>query len=594
MGLKWFLPGLAFLGLAALSGRATAACSLNVTGEIPVTMVGAKPTIPAKVNGVDVRLTADTGSFISLLTPQAAARAGLKVGPTPIELNGLVGVGGREDVGVARASEFTIMGVTVHGAYFLVGAPQLDGPTDGLVGNNFLSYSDVEFDLANGVIRFFKPAGCGGGFELAYWAKSGAYSTLPIEHVLSRGFKIIGRVQVNGRDLKAIFDTGASRSFITRAAAVAAGVTTASAGVRDGGAVGGIGRGSVESWIAPFHSIQIGDELVSNPNLRIGEIGLGEADMLIGADFFLSHRVYVANSQDKLYFTYNGGPVFNLDSTAPDSAPPQVPATTAPAALVPGAPTNEPVDAAGFSRRGAAFAARSEWGRAIADFTKAAELEPLNERHLYDRATAEVADHQSSLAMADVDRALKLKADDADTLALRGDLRLAAKDEAGARSDFDHATRIDPALALTIGRIYGRERYFDFAVAEIDQWITANRKDVRLSGALNERCWVRALSGRDLDKALADCDAALGRAPHAPQFLDSRGLVNLRLGRLDKAIADYDESLRLQPKNAWSLYGRGLAEQRSGKKTHGDADIAAAVALSPRMPQEARKYGIAP
>ena len=36
--------------------------------------------------------------------------------------------------------------------------------------------------------------------------------------------------------------------------------------------------------------------------------------MLIGADFFLSHRIYVASSQRKLYFTYNGGPVFNLDT----------------------------------------------------------------------------------------------------------------------------------------------------------------------------------------------------------------------------------------------------------------------------------------
>jgi len=34
--------------------------------------------------------------------------------------------------------------------------------------------------------------------------------------------------------------------------------------------------------------------------------------MLIGADFFLSHRVYVASSQNRLYFTYNGGPVFDL------------------------------------------------------------------------------------------------------------------------------------------------------------------------------------------------------------------------------------------------------------------------------------------
>ena len=54
--------------------------------------------------------------------------------------------------------------------------------------------------------------------------------------------------------------------------------------------------------------------------------------MLLGDDFFLSHRVYVANSQRKLYFTYNGGPVFALNArknapadsaaTAAESAPP--------------------------------------------------------------------------------------------------------------------------------------------------------------------------------------------------------------------------------------------------------------------------------
>ena len=42
------------------------------------------------------------------------------------------------------------------------------------------------------------------------------------------------------------------------------------------------------------------------------------------------------------------------------------------------------------------------------------------------------------------------------------------------------------------------------------------------------RCWARALTGRDLDKALADCDRALRLAPKTPEFLDSRGLVHLR------------------------------------------------------------------
>ena len=32
-------------------------------------------------------------------------------------------------------------------------------------------------------------------------------------------------------------------------------------------------------------------------------------DMVIGADFFIAHRVYVAPSRRKVYFTFKGGPI---------------------------------------------------------------------------------------------------------------------------------------------------------------------------------------------------------------------------------------------------------------------------------------------
>ena len=45
----------------------------------------------------------------------------------------------------------------------------------------------------------------------------------------------------------------------------------------------------------------------------VGDFDLGNADMLLGIDFFLSHRIYVSKSQSKMFITYNGGPVFALD-----------------------------------------------------------------------------------------------------------------------------------------------------------------------------------------------------------------------------------------------------------------------------------------
>jgi len=117
-----------------------------------------------------------------------------------------------------------------------------------------------------------------------------------------------------------LFDTGAAVSMLTLDAAKRAGIGPDSPGVEAGGRVRGIGRKVANTWIARFASFKIGDEEVDNARLRFGELNLLQDDLLIGADFFLSHRIYVATSQSRLYFTYNGGPVFDLTAqTAPDT-----------------------------------------------------------------------------------------------------------------------------------------------------------------------------------------------------------------------------------------------------------------------------------
>jgi hypothetical protein len=56
--------------------------------------------------------------------------------------------------------------------------------------------------------------------------------------------------------------------------------------------------------------------------------------MLLGADFIRAHRIYIAKSQGKLYFSYNGGPIFQVVRPQPDE--PQ--AAPAPAASAPARP----------------------------------------------------------------------------------------------------------------------------------------------------------------------------------------------------------------------------------------------------------------
>ena len=579
------------LALAVCAGPASADCKLSMVAQLPVTMVGMKPTVPIKIEGQDVTMVTDSGAFFSMLTPQAVRRLGLKEEPAPFGYR-IRGVGGSSDVKVVRIKDLTLLGYTFHSAVFLVAPASIGGGADGLLAQNIMNLFDVEYDLANGAIRLFRPQGCAGA-PLAYWDKTNSYAVIPVDRPDPVSAKVRSTAKVNGVEIRVIFDTGAGVSTLTTKAAARAGVTLDTPGVQPAGTVSGIGPRAVDTWIAPFDSFALGEEQIKNTRLRIGAIDLEDADMLIGPDFFLSHRIFLSNSQRKMYFTYNGGSVFRLDTPpqtqakASDAAPP----SAAPAA---GQTSDTPADADGFSRRGAAFMARRDFADAAADFSHAMELAPSEPRYAFERAMARRPNGQPFLAMGDLDQALKLKPDFVQALMARGVMRMAGHDLAGARTDFEAAAKSDSNMRLAIAGIYDGEGLQDDAIGQYDLWILAHPKDDAMAEALNGRCWARGQSGRDLDKALADCDGALKLKPHTSAFLDSRGLVRLRLGQFDGAITDYDEALKLQPKLAWSLYGRGLAELKKGLKAQGDADIQAATALAPRLPEEAKRHGIAP
>ena len=110
---------------------------------------------------------------------------------------------------------------------------------------------------------------------------------------------------------------------------------------------------------------------------------------------------------------------------------------------------------------------------------------------------------------------------------------------------------------------------------------------------LNTRCWLRATAGKMLQEALADCDAALKIKPDAPQALDSRGFVRLRLGQYDGAIEDYNAALRLRPLQPTSLLGRSIAERRRGEQDAAARDLARARGIDPKVEAEFAGYGLA-
>jgi tetratricopeptide (TPR) repeat protein len=522
--------------------------------------------------------------------------------------------GAADEVSIATVKDFELSGATLHNVEFLVGGSDVGQGSSGLLGQNFLHIADAEYDLGAGVVRLLSPVDCSRS-SLAYWAGTRMpYSVLELQtepplNTWSTGTHIQGNVPrlshtiseayVNGVRIRIWFDTGATTSLLSVKAAARVGIRPDSPGVVNSGMSYGLGKDFFATYLVPISSFKIGEEEIRNTRIRIGDLELPDADMLVGADFFLSHRIYVANSQKKLYFTYNGGPVFNLSTTnhpAAGSAPEAAPQEPAPA----GAGTSTET-AADFGRRGAAFASRQQFDQALAALNRACQLAPEDPDYAYLRGRVYWQLKRPDAAKADFDRALKLKPDDVQVLLVRAELSIAGGNQAAAAADLDAADTAAPKQADVRLQMAGAYERLDRPVAAITQlslWIDSHADDARMPLALNSRCWLRALEDAQLPLALKDCNDALRRADKATalyaRITNSRGLVFLRLKDYGKSIADYDASLAIDPKNASSLYGRGIARLRRQELVTGTADLQSAKALNPGVAENLGRWGIAP
>jgi tetratricopeptide (TPR) repeat protein/predicted aspartyl protease len=579
--LRLILPALALLAPAP----AIAACHISKMLELPVTMNGRSPMVLAKFGAKDARFILDSGAFYSTISRANAAEFGERVLPLPSYFR-IQGIGGESTAAFITAKDFSLGGIAIPQVDFVVAGS--DTGTAGLLGQNILGIADVEYDFPHGAVRIMKTTGCAKA-ALAYWAGEKPYTMVPLAPAPEGPWKphTIGTILLNGVKIRAMFDSGAQGSLVSLAAAKRAGVTPQSPGVVRTGFSSGLGARQVPAWLAPFDSIDIGGEAIRHPRLTISEIGLENVDMLVGADFFLTHRMFVSNANRALFITYEGGPVFNLtpkgalssDGKALDLT------NTAP----------EPTTAEDYSRRGAVLFSNHRITEALLDFTKACTLAPTEGRYFYQRAMARLANRQRDAALGDLAEAIRLAPADADARIAHAGLTVSSHASGEALDDVKAADR---ALApssekrLAVAALYDRLDEPAAALVNYDLWLASHPEDSQRASALNGRCWARGLLGRDVDKALSDCNAAIRLQPKNPAFLDSRGLVRLRRGELRQALDDYDAALAITPRNAWTLYMRSLVETKSGDTAQAERDRTLALSLAPDVSDRARRIGL--
>jgi tetratricopeptide (TPR) repeat protein len=319
-----------------------------------------------------------------------------------------------------------------------------------------------------------------------------------------------------------------------------------------------------------------------------GTIGDSNTDMLLGLDYLLAHRMFIANSKGKAYFTYNGGRVFAFAKAPGDD-------DTSDAGNAADSNNAEPKTAADYALRGEADLSRGEPKAAVADLNEAIRTAPDQADYYVARARAFMADRQSDAALTDLNKSLSLDPKNIDALLLRARIHFMHKDRTSAAADVTAASSLVSAgstQAWTVATMYIQLEQPAAALPLLDGWIRLHDNDVKLGIALNERCWARALSNQALDDALHDCRKAIRRDGENPAYLDSLGLVQLRLGHYPESIKAYEQAIAKMPRSAWSRYGLGLAEIHNGQTDAGKADLVAARALDPNIDARAAKYGL--
>jgi predicted aspartyl protease/tetratricopeptide (TPR) repeat protein len=575
------------LPVAPAAAEEASDCHLDMVARLPVVMEGSRASIPVSFNGRETRLWLDSGAFFNLMPQARAAELGLPLESLPVGFY-VTGIGGNFTPMLTRVRQFGFAGARLNNIEFVVGGSDSG---NGYLGANFLGVMTTEFDFSNGVTNFFRETGCAKA-NLAYWGKGATVNLarlLPGEDEHDKHIYV--EVTLNGHALRAVLDTGAPTSIITRHAALRAGIDLAAPEVVASEQLGGLGSRTRATWIVRVPSLAIGGEEIRNSPIRVIDDHGNEwrNDMLLGMDFLMAHHVMVSPGERRMFFTYNGGAIF---SATTERELGKFQTRTENLAL---SGTADPRTAEGFAGRASARLLRGDAAGAVADYDAAIAVAPRQADLLAGRADALEHLGKPDLAARDIDAALVLAPADPRWRLRRGVIRLDKGDRAGAMADLEAAVpRLASGTLDVVPAIFLFERLglADRGLALLDPLIATHRQDVAYPGLLNDRAWNRALANADLDRARKDIETALARVGTNPAMLDTRALVRLRQKDFAGAIADETTALAASPKLAPALYLRGLAHLAGGDAAAGRADIAAARAINPKVGELYAIYGM--
>jgi len=210
----------------------------------------------------------------------------------------------------------------------------------------------------------------------------------------------------------------------------------------------------------------------------------------------------------------------------------------------------DPMYEISWGNRGYIYFQHGQWGKAINDFSKAIEINPKYAEAYSNRSAAYGKIGQYDKAITDITKVMELTPDYYIAYSNRGAIYATLKQPEKAIADYSRAIELNPEFAEAFcnrGYSYG----------ELGQW----------------------------NKAFADFSTAIGIDPDFKDTYVNRAGTYFNLKQWDKAIADYTHAIDLDPNLATGYYNRGLAYWSLGQMELAIADYSATIRISSRFIQ---------
>ena len=296
-----------FFGGQTVPVTAQQNCQLTQYASLDLgTDEGNRAYIPVGINGVTENLLVDTGGVASVLTESTVLAlrlpyeflSGGRMVIMPRTAITRVAHGGTVQLGNMRAA---------HVAFLVMPDHLLPAGEAGILGPDVMGNYDVELDFANAKFKLFSPDHCPG--NVVYWTHE-PYAQIPFQ--MDAQGHISTTVQLDGKSIQAILDTGSSRS--TMGFESASGVFGWDNKTADMTVTSRRRDGSPQTYHFPFKTLALSGVTVNNPDIVLVRqlssddfrIRSPKLTFLIGMNILRQLHLYISYRERNLYVTAAG------------------------------------------------------------------------------------------------------------------------------------------------------------------------------------------------------------------------------------------------------------------------------------------------